>query len=253
MDRALQERPGAPEADPQPAYRVLADRIADRILSGEIKPGEQLPTEVSLAEQFGVHRSTVREGIRLLEETGMLRRKSQKRLVVSIPDGSHLAERAAQALIMRQIRVRELYEANHALDPMLARLAADGASRTQIVRLHRNVGETRNAVADHEALAALDAEFHLLVCEATNNEVFETMRQPLHDLFMPMVSELIASIDTSERMIAAHEHIVAAIEARDGAGAEAWSRRHIEDFRRGCEKAGLDFDRPVTYCRRPET
>ncbi|RUM98174.1 FadR family transcriptional regulator [Pseudaminobacter arsenicus] len=234
-------------AQNQPAYRVLADRISEQILAGEIRPGEQLPPEITLAERFGVHRSTVREGIRLLEETGMLRRKSQKRLVVSVPDGTHLADRTAQALIMRQITVRELYEANLAFDPVLARLAAASASSTQIARLHRNLRESRAAVDNQVKLSALDAEFHLLVCEATNNEIFQTMRQPLHDLFLPMVSDLVDTIDTSERMITAHERIVAAIEHRDGVEAEAWARRHIEDFKRFYLKAALDFDRPVAY------
>ncbi len=235
--------------DPQPAYRLLADRIADRILGGDIRPGDQLPSEIVLAEQFGVHRSTVREGIRLLEETGMLRRKSQKRLVVSVPDGSHLAGRTVQALLMRQVTVRALYEANVAFDPVLARLAAASASGTQIARLHRNLRDTRAAADDLPALAALDAEFHSLICEATNNEIFQTMRQPLHDMFLPMVSELVKTIDTSARMITAHEKIVAAIEYRDGDGAADWARRHIEDFKRGYLKAALDFDQPVSYAR----
>src|SRR5690606_22448669 len=189
----------------QPAYRILADHISEQILAGEIRPGEQLPPENVLAERFGVHRSTVREGIRLLEETGMLRRKSQKRLVVSVPDGTHLADRTAQALIMRRITVRELYEANLAFDPVLTRLAAASASGTQIARLHRNLRDSRDATGDRARLSALDAEFHLLVCEATNNEIFQTMRQPLHDLFLPMVADLVNTIDTSERMISAHE------------------------------------------------
>lgn len=234
-------------AETPPAYRVLADKISEQILAGEIRPGDQLPPENMLAERFGVHRSTVREGIRLLEETGMLRRKSQKRLVVSVPDGAHLADRTVQALIMRQISVRELYEANVAFDPVLARLAAVGASSTQIARLNRNLSESRAAVGDRARLSALDAEFHLLVCEATNNEILQTMRQPLHDLFLPMVSRLVDTIDTSERMIVAHEKIVAAIVRRDGAEAEAWARRHIEDFKRGYLKSGLDFEQPVTY------
>ncbi len=230
-----------------PAYRLLADRIASRILAGEIRPGDPFPTETVLSETYGVHRSTVREGIRLLEETGMLRRKSQKRLEVAVPDGSRLAERTAQALVLRGITVRALYEANLAFDPVLARIAAACASSAQITRLHRNLRQTRAAAGDHDALTALDAEFHALVCEATNNEIFHTMRQPLHDLFLPMVSELVAAIDTSARMLTAHERIVEAIERRDGEGAALWAHRHIEDFRRGFDKAGLDFDRPVTY------
>lgn len=235
--------------DPQPAYRILADRIADRILAGEIRPGDPLPTETVLSETYGVHRSTVREGIRLLEETGMLRRKSQKRLEVAVPDTAHVSERTVQALVLRGVTVRALYEANLAFEPVLARAAAAGASSTQITRLHRNLRETRAAAGDLARLTALDAEFHDLVCAAANNDIFQTMRQPLHDLFLPMVSELVATIDTSARMLAAHEQIVTAIEQRDGATAALWAGRHIEDFKRGYLKAGLDFDRPVTYDR----
>lgn len=235
--------------DALPAYRQLADSIAEQILAGEILPGAQLPSESVLAGTFGVHRSTVREGIRLLEETGMLRRKSQKRLVVSVPDGSHLAGRTAQALVMQQVTVRDLYQANVAFDPVLAGLAAVNASGTQIARLHRNLREARAAAGDLEQLAVLDAEFHLLVCEATNNAIFQTMRQPLHDLFLPMVTDLMRQIDTSARMITAHERIVAAIEVRDETEAAAWARRHIEDFKRGYLKAALDFDKPVKWTR----
>lgn len=113
--------------------------------------------------------------------------------------------------------------------------------------------ETRAAVGDRARLARCDAEFHSLICAATNNPIFQTMRAPLHDLFLPMVSELVATIDTSARMLAAHEHIVAAIEARDPIGAAAWARRHIEDFKRGYLTAALDFDRPVPYDRRSTT
>lgn len=236
--------------DRPPAYRVLADRIATRILAGEIRPGDPLPTETALSQTYGVHRSTVREGIRLLEETGMLRRKSERRLEVAVPDGTRLAQRTAQALVLRGITVRTLYEANLAFDPVLARIAAASASSAQITRLCINLRETQAAAGDQVRLAALDAEFHSLVCEATNNEIFQIMRQPLHDLFLPMVSELVAAIDTSARMLAAHEHIVEAIGRRDGEEAALWAGRHIEDFRRGCVKAGLDFDRPVTFALR---
>ena len=233
-------------SDTTPVYRVLARIISRRILAGDFKPGEQLPPETVLAQEFGVHRSTVREGIRLLEETGMLRRKSQKRLMVAIPDSSHLAERSAQALVMRGARVKDLYEANLALDPAIARVAADRATEQQLARLAQNLEQTRGALGKSAELGVLDAEFHMLVCEAANNVTFPVIRQPLHDLFMPMVKQLIFAIDTSDRLIAAHAEIFDALSARDADRAEGWARRHIEDFKRGYLRAGLDFDAKVT-------
>ena len=58
-----------------PAYKNVSEAILKDIIDGRLTVGKRLPSEHKLAEQFGVHRSTVREGIRLLEETGVLRRE----------------------------------------------------------------------------------------------------------------------------------------------------------------------------------
>ena len=57
-----------------PAYQVVSDKIREAILDGRIPAGKLLPTETALAGQFGVTRSTVREAIRLLEQSGLLGR-----------------------------------------------------------------------------------------------------------------------------------------------------------------------------------
>lgn len=71
--------------EPAPAYKNVSEAILKDIINGRLTVGNRLPSEQKLAEQFGVHRSTVREGIRLLEETGVLRREFGKQLVVSRP------------------------------------------------------------------------------------------------------------------------------------------------------------------------
>ena len=53
-----------------PAYQALSVDLRQRIVAGEIQPGEPLPTEADLAQSYGVHRSTVREGLRHLEQDG---------------------------------------------------------------------------------------------------------------------------------------------------------------------------------------
>jgi DNA-binding GntR family transcriptional regulator len=51
--------------------RLVAQKIEQKIVSGEIAVGELLPAEVDLAAQLKVNRSTVREAIRLLEQNGL--------------------------------------------------------------------------------------------------------------------------------------------------------------------------------------
>ncbi len=74
-----------------PAYELIFQALEQRILAGVLKPGDRLPVESDLAASFGVNRSTVREGIRLLEREGLLRRVNGKRLEVSLPRYQDLA------------------------------------------------------------------------------------------------------------------------------------------------------------------
>ena len=85
-----------------PAYQALSVDLRQRIVAGEIQPGEPLPTEADLAQSYGVHRSTVREGLRHLEQDGLLKRAGKK-LMVTVPSSDKLAQSAERALRMRQV------------------------------------------------------------------------------------------------------------------------------------------------------
>ena len=67
----------------RPAYEMVAEAIERKILAGRLKPGDPVGTESGLVGQFGVNRSTVREGIRLLEQSGLVSREPSRRLSVA--------------------------------------------------------------------------------------------------------------------------------------------------------------------------
>ena len=64
--------------------RAGAEAIERKILAGRLKPGDPVGTESELVKQFGVNRSTVREGIRLLEQSGLVSREPSRRLSVAV-------------------------------------------------------------------------------------------------------------------------------------------------------------------------
>ncbi len=92
------------------AYQVVSREVRRMILSGALKASDQLPTESQLAKQFGVNRSTVREGIRQFENDGLVRREGRKRLCVTIPDQRDLAPRVIRTMVTHQVTFRELWE-----------------------------------------------------------------------------------------------------------------------------------------------
>ena len=113
---------------PRPAYELVAEAIERKILAGRLKPGDPVGTESELVRQFGVNRSTVREGIRLLEQSGLVSREPSRRLSVAVPHYHRLATRMTRALILQQVTFRELWHASRALEPAAVDQAMDNAT-----------------------------------------------------------------------------------------------------------------------------
>lgn len=230
----------------EPAYKLAARTMRARILSGDIKVGEVMPSELALADLLQVNRSTVREAIRLLEENGIVSRKpGGKKLFVSIPKSSDLSGPITGAMILQKVTLAELYRTMLVLEPAIARDAALYANPEQIAALDDNMAQTEQHAQDDTALAALDIAFHDLLSAACNNRAILLSRHPISELFYPAFDAVMKRLNAGERMLAAHREIVAAVRARDPQTAEDWMRRHIEDFRRGYELANLDIDRPI--------
>lgn len=232
-----------------PAYKVVYEAIEKEILSGRLKEGDQLPTETALAEQFGVNRSTVREGIRLLEQSGLVRREAGRRLHVNLPHYTELAPRVSRAMVMQRVTFRELWEVCMVLEPQAAVDACHRASDAELEALNRNLWEMKAALDAGTPLTQLDVEFHALVAEATGNKALLLAREPISLLFYPAVKVLFEQPETSavagRRVVQAHQYIVDALKARDVETARLWMHKHMVDFKRGYDVCGLDIDAVV--------
>ena len=111
---------------PTRASSEVVTQIREAILSGRFRPGDRLPTERELAQQFGVSRVTVRDALRALEAGGLIRVKvgGQGGPYVAEPDISQLSDSLGAHLQLRGSTFRELAEARLALETTAARLAA---------------------------------------------------------------------------------------------------------------------------------
>lgn len=231
---------------PRPAYKIVSDAIEAKIAAGELKVGDRLPTEADLSSALGVNRSTIREGIRLLEESGIVERRAGRRLFVVVPNSSDLAERTGLALQLARVSFRELWEVMMVVEPLTARMAAERASENDLRRLRAVVDATETALSSKLPLPNLDNEFHDLISEAAGNRFLELHRgtinivlQRANEVMMPLVPQ------SGQRLLVAHKQILSSLEMRDPARASEWMRRHIADFRRGYEFARLNVEDPV--------
>lgn len=228
-----------------PAYRVAEKVIRARILDGSLAPGTLLPPEHDLADQLGVTRPTVREALRALEGAGLVERGARRRMAVTAPSTTVTTTAMHEAIVLHGISYRELWEVQTAVEPLAARLATENITADLLSQLRVNLDNTADHLDDPVALAEADVEFHDLVAQASDNHALLLAREPLGALLFPAYGTVIRRIGPGRRLFEAHSRIFHALEAGDAETAQDWMSKHIVDFKRGCELAGLDLDEPV--------
>ncbi len=230
----------------RPAYELVADEIEQKILTGLLRPGDPIGTESELVKQFGVNRSTVREGIRLLEQSGLVARETSRRLSVAVPHYHGLATRMSRALVLQQVTFRELFHTSRALGPGSIDQAMDNRTNEDLELLDANLARTQEARHDAPAVAELDAEFHKHLDAATHNRVLLLAKEPVSILIRPTTAHIITNNPGGiPRLIEAHTHIVDALRTRDREKGRLWVDRHLRDWKAGFERTGKDLDGPV--------
>lgn len=227
------------------AYELLADVLRDRILSGQLREGDRLPSELTIAHQAGVSRSTVREALRTLQEAGLIERSSPKVMVVSghRDDSAH---RELEAVMRRRnVTFGHLHEALLVIDPELTRLATERVESSDVKALRQNLDAQQRCLEDFAEWSRLDDELHTMIAEMSGNPALIVARTPISQLLLPVLYRFMRSSTLTVAALRYHHRILAEIESRDSGLAAAVMRRHVNDFRIAWEKAGLDLDAPI--------
>jgi len=223
--------------DDHPAYRQIANVIEQRIVARSLRTGDPLPSEMDLARQFGVNRSTIREAIRELETHGLLGRvRGEKRLRVTRPEPRRVSSGVSRALALHDVTFLELWEAMMAIEPVAAQYAAARRTPAQLQNLVRAGARFKREVADTAQAVSAVIDFFTAVAAASGNQVLELSQAPLNLLLAPELTRMIDRVPQARaRIQTAQGKIADAIKLRRSEQARAWMEKHIRDFKRGYE------------------
>ena len=227
----------------EPAYRKVAAAIGARILSRTLAEGERLPAETELARQFGVNRSTVREALRELESRGLLQRRPGSKLMsVSRPQHATIAAGVSDALLLHDVTARDVWEALTILEPPIAEAAARARSAEDLAAIGEATQDFAAQRADTGGAVRCTAQVFRSIGRATHNPVLGLAQEPLLQLLEPSLRVMIDKVPQARARIAtAHARLLEALRAGDAPLAHEWMARHIRDFRKGFEIAGIDL------------
>lgn len=216
-----------------PAYQMLADALRSRILTRELKPGDRLPIEPHLAEQYGVSRSTVREALRVLTSQGLVStwRGVQGGSFVTCPEPIQISEylHASLGLLAEStdVGVEALLEARDMLEVPAAGLAALRRTPEQLDRLRATLYEP--AAETIEQRVAMSRRFHEVMLDAAANPIVEALVGPI---FRVLYERLVTRVPVASwAMEGDHRLIYAAIEAGDAPAARAEMQIHLHKLR----------------------
>jgi GntR family transcriptional repressor for pyruvate dehydrogenase complex len=232
----------------EPAYRKVAAAIGGRILDRSLREGDRLPPEIELARQFGVNRSTVREALRELESNGLVKRRAGSKLMsVSRPQHVAIAEAVTRALVLHDVTFLEVWEALTLLEPPIAEAAARARTSDDLAQIFSAAEQFAAHNVETEPAVHRAAEFFRSVGRATHNQVLCLAQEPLLQLLEPSLRVMIDEVPQARsRIVTAQRRICEALKSRDTDGARTWMAKHIRDFRKGYEIAGIDLEHHVT-------
>jgi len=209
-------------------YLQIADKLAEGINQGTVKPGERLPAERDLAQHYDVSRQTVREALIALEVSGLVEiRPGSGVYVVQSANlkSSIVAENAPGPL--------EIMEARLLLEGDAAALAAERISNEELLKLKAYLNQMISLVQAQRSADAeiFDGKFHQLIAASTRNSALQSMIEwlwtlressELSQLFAEKIRRQVAGPN-----IEAHERIYQCLSRRDAEGARAAMQAHI--------------------------
>ena len=214
-----------------------ARHIEDLILEGSLRPGESLLPEREMAARLNVSRPTLRQGMKLLENKGLLVADAGGGRVVA-PLATSVTDPLVELLSSRAEVVDDYLEFRATLESMAASLAATRANEVDRETLRGCVEriEAAHGKADAHDEAEADVDLHVAVYEASHNVVLLQIMRALSGLLREGVfhnrEKLYARPEVRDVLLAQHRAIFEAIMARDPVAAGAAAAEHMAYTRR---------------------
>jgi DNA-binding FadR family transcriptional regulator len=170
---------------PKVTRGTLAEQVAGRLMeyiaARQMKAGDLLPSESSLANSFGVSRPVIREALKNLEGKGVLEIVNGKGALIRPIDSDPLRLFFQRAMQMEQRTILELMEVRRGLEVQAAELAAQRRSPPDLEAIRRTARAMRENMGDLDAYTHLDVEFHLRVAAASHNAILVYLVESIRD------------------------------------------------------------------------
>lgn len=212
--------------------QVLARAIKELIFDGRLQPNEKLPPERTLAQELGTSRTSVREAILSLEQSGLIKiqRGNRGGFFVSEPSSQVCAETLNDQLRLGKIDIHTITDARLIIEPSTAGVAAIRRTPQQLNRIESALTDYQERIVARARRSLSDFEFHVAVAEASGNLVMVMMISSLMELLYETVSQFSLPFEQQKKVSNHHQTIFDAIRIKDQNLAFTEMKRHVQEM-----------------------
>jgi len=219
--------------------RKLSDEVFLRlkrlITSGELQPGDEMPSERELMERFEVGRPAIREAMQALSNMGLVAISHGERAkVLQLTAKSIIRQVDVAAKIMlssSKDSLEHLKSARIFFERGMVREAAVKATADDVKRLRATLAEQRDFLGNAEAFIAADMKLHTQIAAISGNSIYVAVSEAMLGWLKEYHTEMLIWTGKEKYTLAEHEDIIERIEQRDPDAAEQAMVKHLERSR----------------------
>lgn len=203
----------------------VADEISAYIVDNNLEEGDQLPNEQVLSSSLNVGRSTIREAVKILVSRNVVEIKRGRGTYVTDMPGVNSDPLGLTFMKDRRKLVFDLLETRYIIEPPLAALAAERATKEEIMQMESLVKDIEILIQRQKNYAQKDVAFHALIVKSSKNRVMSALIPILNKsiwLFLEITKD-----NLLQETIETHRMILDAIKNGDGAAASEASKQHL--------------------------
>ena len=216
--------------------RKLSDEVFDRlkslITSGELQPGDAMPSERDLMERLGVGRPAIREAMQQLSNMGLLTISHGERAKVRQPTAKSIFQQvdaAAHLMLSSSPKSLEhLKQARRFFERGMVREAAARATPLDIATLRETLELQRANLHDANAFIAADMRFHTRIAAISGNPLFEAVSEAMLSWLKEYHTEMLIWTGKENVTLAEHEEIIKRVASGDPDAAERSMIKHLD-------------------------
>lgn len=167
---------------------LIMDKIREAITNKELNPGDFLPSELELAKNLGVSKSSVREAIKMLQALGIVEiRRGKGTIIRETPPKESINPMIFQ-LILYNGYPEDLVELRLMFEPAYCVMAMERATEEDIAKIRETLEKFEAAIKAGTQVAEDDIAFHLAILHATKNPLVIKIGETIFELFKPSIS-----------------------------------------------------------------